>query len=111
MAKMGRPKKVINQSQFEAMCQIQATQEEITLVLNVSDKTLMHGANVRMVRLFPTFSAKREVQERLAYDENSGSWPIDLQQWQYFLASNFLDRLIKLKWKSIQLFKAILLKV
>nr|DAM49504.1 MAG TPA: hypothetical protein [Caudoviricetes sp.] len=29
---MGRPKKVINQSQFEAMCQIQATQEEITLV-------------------------------------------------------------------------------
>ena len=40
MAKMGRPKKVINQSQFEAMCQIQATQEEITLVLNVSDKTL-----------------------------------------------------------------------
>jgi hypothetical protein len=40
MAKMGRPKKAIKQEQFEAMCQIQATQEEITLVLGVSDKTL-----------------------------------------------------------------------
>ena len=36
----GRPKKQINQSQFEAMCSIQATEEEICLVLGVSDKTL-----------------------------------------------------------------------
>ena len=36
----GRPKKQINQSQFEAMCSIQATQEEICLVLGLSDKTL-----------------------------------------------------------------------
>ena len=36
----GRPKKQINQSQFEAMCSIQATEEKICLVLGVSDKTL-----------------------------------------------------------------------
>ena len=40
MARTGRPKKVIKQEQFEAMCQIQATQDEILLVLGVSDKTL-----------------------------------------------------------------------
>lgn len=36
----GRPKKKIDQQQFEAMCQIQATQEEICIVLGVTDKTL-----------------------------------------------------------------------
>ena len=36
----GRPKKEIDQRQFEAMCGIQATEEEICLVLGVSDKTL-----------------------------------------------------------------------
>lgn len=40
MSNTGRPRKVIKQKQFEAMCQIQATQEEITLVLGVTDKTL-----------------------------------------------------------------------
>ena len=40
MSNTGRPRKVIKQEQFEAMCQIQATQEEITLVLGVTDKTL-----------------------------------------------------------------------
>lgn len=38
--KMGRPKKVIDQSQFEGMCAIQCTEEEICLVLGVSDETL-----------------------------------------------------------------------
>lgn len=40
VAKMGRPRKNIDQQQFEGMCQIQATQNEICLVLGVSDKTL-----------------------------------------------------------------------
>ena len=38
--KMGRPKKEIKQEQFEAMCQIQATQDEIALVLGVTTRTL-----------------------------------------------------------------------
>lgn len=40
MAKMGRPKKPIEQKQFEELCQIQCTEEEICAVLNVSDPTL-----------------------------------------------------------------------
>lgn len=38
--KGGRPKKQINQQQFEAMCAIQCTQAEICDVLDVTDKPL-----------------------------------------------------------------------
>lgn len=37
---IGRPKKEINQKQFESLCAIQCTQEEICGVLDVDDKTL-----------------------------------------------------------------------
>lgn len=37
---MARPKKVINQKQFESLCAIQCTQEEICNVLEVCDETL-----------------------------------------------------------------------
>ena len=40
MAKMGRPKKEINKKQFESLCGIQCTLEEICDVLGVTDKTL-----------------------------------------------------------------------
>ena len=33
-------KKIINQKQFEQLCQIQCTKDEICAVLDVSDKTL-----------------------------------------------------------------------
>ena len=36
----GRKKKKISKSQFEELCKIQCTQEEICLVLDVADKTL-----------------------------------------------------------------------
>lgn len=38
--KGGRPKSVINQKQFEELCHIQCTQEEICAVLDVDDVTL-----------------------------------------------------------------------
>ena len=37
---MARPRKVINQKQFESLCAIQCTQEEICYVLDVCDETL-----------------------------------------------------------------------
>ena len=37
---MARPKKIINQKQFEALCSIQCTKEEICNVLGVTEKTL-----------------------------------------------------------------------
>lgn len=38
--KTGRPRKAISQKQFEELCSIQCTEEEIMAVLDVSDKTL-----------------------------------------------------------------------
>lgn len=40
MVQKGRPKKLINQKQFEELCAIQCTEEEICAVLDVDDKTL-----------------------------------------------------------------------
>ena len=42
---MARPKKIINQKQFEAMSAIQCTKEEICNVLDVTDKTLNNWCN------------------------------------------------------------------
>lgn len=39
---MARPKKNINKKQFEAMCAIQCTKEEICSVLDVTEKTLQN---------------------------------------------------------------------
>lgn len=40
MSKMGRPRKEIKQKQFEELCAIQCTQEEICAVLDVCHDTL-----------------------------------------------------------------------
>ena len=40
MAKIGRPKKEINKKQFENLCAIQCTREEICAVLDVTEKTI-----------------------------------------------------------------------
>ena len=37
---MARPRKVIDAKQFESLCGLQCTKEEICLVLDVTDKTL-----------------------------------------------------------------------
>ena len=42
---MARPKKVINQKQFESLCAIQCTKEEICNVLEVTEKTLNKWCN------------------------------------------------------------------
>ena len=42
---MARPRKIINQKQFESLCAIQCTQEEICNVLDVSEKTLISWCN------------------------------------------------------------------
>ena len=42
---MARPRKIINQKQFESLCAIQCTEEEICNVLDVSEKTLISWCN------------------------------------------------------------------
>ena len=66
MARTGRPKKVIKQEQFEAMCQIQATQDEILLVLGVSDKTLNAWCKRTYGKTFSDIFAEKRKQWKLA---------------------------------------------
>ena len=58
---MARPRKVINQKQFESLCAIQYTEEEICNVLDVSEKTLISWCNeVYGESISKVFRQKRE---------------------------------------------------
>lgn len=62
MAKMGRPRKEINQREFEAMCAIQCTEAEICSVLGVSEKTLNGWCRRTYKETFSqVFKEKRQV--------------------------------------------------
>lgn len=57
----GRPPKEISQKQFESLCAIQCTQEEICAVLDVDDKTLTRWCKQVYKKSFSEiFSIKRQ---------------------------------------------------
>jgi len=57
----GRPKKVIDQAQFEELCKIQCTEMEICAVLNVDDMTLAKWCEETYQKSFSEiFAIKRE---------------------------------------------------
>ena len=59
---MARPKKVINQKQFESLCAIQCTKEEICNVLDVTDKTLTRWCNeVYNLSFSEVYEQKRDI--------------------------------------------------
>ena len=59
---MGRPKKIINQQQFEAMCKYQCTLEEVCAFLGVTDVTLNTWCKETYGTTFSeVFKQKREV--------------------------------------------------
>ena len=59
--KLGRPKKPISQKQFEELCGIQCTEEEICAVLDVLDQTLNTWCKETYGRTFlEIFKEKRE---------------------------------------------------
>ena len=58
---MARPKKKINQKQFEALCSINCTKEEICNVLGVTEKTLNNWCKETYGESFsPVFHEKRD---------------------------------------------------
>lgn len=58
---MARPKKIINKKQFENLCAIQCTKEEICSVLDVTDKTLDKWVKENYNEYFSVvFKQKRE---------------------------------------------------
>lgn len=59
--KTGRPKKPISKRQFEELCQIQCTREEICAVLDVSEKTIDKWCNETYGKAFSlVFAEKRQ---------------------------------------------------
>lgn len=59
---MARPKKHINKQQFESLCGIQCTQEEICNVLGVTDKTLTNWCKEEYGKYFSeVFAEKRDL--------------------------------------------------
>lgn len=74
---MGRPKKEIDQEQFEKLCEMQCTQEEICNWYNVTDKTLTRWCK-------ETYgSAFSEV-----FKQKRGRGKISLRRIQWQLAQN-----------------------
>lgn len=62
MAKMGRPRKEIDKKQFEQLCGIQCTIEEVTAVLDVDAKTLENWCKKTYGRTFSkVFNEKRNL--------------------------------------------------
>lgn len=61
MPKTGRPKKQINKKQFEELCAIQCTREEICAVLDITEKTLDKWCNETYGMSFSlVFNQKRQ---------------------------------------------------
>lgn len=74
--KMGRPKKVINQKQFETMCGLQCTRDEICAVLDIEDDTLNRWC--KETYNGKTFSA--------VFEEKRGLGRMSLRRTQFKLA-------------------------
>ena len=90
---MARPKKKLNKKQFENLCAIQCTKDEICSVLDVSDKTLdkwvkenyneSFSVVFKQKRNFGTMSLRRKQMEQ-ALNGNTAM--------QIFLGKNLLNQ-------------------
>ena len=90
--KIGRPKKQINQKQFETLCAMQCTQQEICDVVEVTDKVLTAWCKETYGLSFSeVFSQKR----------NAGKASLRRMQWRLaeknpamaiFLGKNYLQQ-------------------
>lgn len=89
---MARPKKEIDQKNFESMCAYQCTQEEICAFLGVTDKTLSNWCKKTYgLRFSEVFKQKREM----------GKMSLRRKQWKLadtsasmaiFLGKNYLGQ-------------------
>lgn len=99
---MARPKKEINQKNFESMCAYQCTQEEICAFLGVTDKTLNSWCKRTYGQRFSeVFKQKREI----------GKMSLRRKQWKLadknssmaiFLGKNYLGQTDKVEYESTE---------
>lgn len=90
---MARPIKKIDKHQFEALCQIQCTQEEICAVLDVDHKTLDKWCKSTYKQYFSqVFKAKRQLGHaslRKSQWDSAKSGNVTMQIW---LGKQFLGQ-------------------
>lgn len=93
MGYRGRPKKEIDKDQFETMCMLQCTLEEVCALFNVSDKTLEKWCKETYdgMNYYDVFKQKREL----------GKMSLRRRQWKLaeknatmaiFLGKNYLGQ-------------------
>lgn len=80
---MARPKKEIDQKQFEALCGLQCTLLEICDALDVSDKTLDGWCKRTYGEHFSEVFAKRGVKGKYRCEECSGGSLKRMRLWLY----------------------------
>lgn len=92
MAKTGRPKKEIKQEEFEELCAIQCTRDEICAVLHISEETLNRWCRKTYGATFASvFEEKRKGgkaslrRKQWLLADNNASMAI-------FLGKNYLDQ-------------------
>ena len=89
---MARPKKEIDQKQFENLCGLQCTLEEICGWFDVTDKThWKHGANEPTRKVFRKFLHKSAERVKYHCGGVSGDWLKRTPQWRFSSVNSFWD--------------------
>ena len=108
--KRGRPQKEIDKEQFEKLCEMQCTLEEITGFFRVSDKTLEQWCrNTYDMNFSEVFKQKRQAgkislrRSQFQLAKKSAAMAI-------FLGKNYLGQTDKDNWQRQQEEKALKLK-
>lgn len=89
---MGRPMKQIDKVQFEKLCALQCTKEEICGFLDVTDKTLEKWCQKEYKAHFPKFSDKSGVWGKFHCAGANGDLLRKTPTWQFGLVNSILGR-------------------
>lgn len=71
---MGRPRKEIDQKQFESLCALQCTKVEICAFLRSRIKRWTPGAGAHTESVFPRFSKKKGAKGKYPCAGTNGDW-------------------------------------
>ena len=89
---MGRPLKHIDQKQFENLCGLQCTLEEICDFFNVTDKTLDSWCKRTYKAGFSEVFKQKRGKGKYPSEGHNFGWPKKMPIWQSGWASNTWDR-------------------
>lgn len=92
MAKMGRPKKQISKKQFEELCQIQCTQEEICAVLDADEKTLQKWCKETYGKTFSQVFAEKRCGGRMSLRRKQWNLAETNSTMAIWLGKQYLDQ-------------------